>query len=147
MTDSQDEKVDGAKIAAQILMRLAPEAQERIIQAMGENAPLVLKKVQEKMLTLEHLAELTPQSIQTLLREVDHKDVVAALNIASPAVKQAVFQSIPAGKRQIIEEDLALAGGISPVEVEGAKKRIVVKLDELQEKGKIRSDEKKGTWA
>lgn len=147
MTDSKDEKVDGAKIAAQILMRLAPEAQERILQAMGDNAPLVLKKVQEKMVTLEHLAELTPQSIQTLLREVDHKDVIAALNAASPEVKNAVYQSIPERKRQIIEEDLALAAGISPVEVEGAQKRIVVKLDELKEKGKIRTDEKKGTWA
>ena len=147
MTDSKDEKVDGARIAAQILMRMSPAAQERIVQAMENAAPQALQKVQEKMVTLDDLAELTPQSIQILLREIDHRDVIAALNSAGEHVKEAVYQSVPARKRQILEEDVNLAAGLSPVEIESAQKRIVVKLDELREQGKIRTDDKKGTWA
>ena len=147
MSDKKDEKVDGAKIAAQILMRMPSSAQERIVQAMGEHAPQALKKVQDKMVTLDDLAELTPQSIQILLKEVDHKDLVAALKVAAPAVKTAIFHSVPERKRQIIEEDLELARGLSPLEVESAEKRIVVKLDELKEKGKLRTDPKSGRWA
>lgn len=151
MSNSEDETVDGARVAAQILMRLPPEAQERIVEAMGENAPEVLRKVQEKMVTLEDLTRLTPQSIQILLREIDHKDVIAVLNSASEEVKEAVYQSIPQGARKIIEEDLAHTRGMSPLEVQGAQSRIVVKLDELKEQGRIREGdavpEKKGRWA
>jgi flagellar motor switch protein FliG len=145
--NKKDQIVDGARIAAQILMRLEPKAQERIVQAIGENAPAVLKKVQEKMVTLDDLTELTQQSIQILLKEIDHNDLVAALKVANPAVKNAIYQSVPERKRIIIEEDLELARGISPLEVQNAEKRIVIKFDQLKEQGKIRSEVKTGKWA
>ena len=147
MAKNEDEKVDGARIAAQILMRMPASAQEKIVQAMSKEDPEILKKVREKMVTLDDLAELTPQSIQILLKEIEHKDLILALQNSSPAVKNAIFQSIPERKRQILEEDLQVARPVSPTEVQGAEKRIVVKLDELKEKGKIRSEEKNGRWA
>lgn len=147
MSETKDEKIDGAKIAAQILMRLAPAAQERIVQAMNHSAPQVLKKVQEKMVSIEDLAKLSAKSIQALLREVDHRDLVKALAGASEAVKNAVIQSVPERKQKIIEDDITHARELSSVDVVGAQKRIVVKLDELKEKGRIVEDPDDGTWA
>jgi flagellar motor switch protein FliG len=147
MTKSQDEKVDGARIAAQILMRLAPAAQERIVQAMNAAAPQALKKVQEKMVTIEDLSQLSAKSIQVLLREIDHRDLVNALAGASESVREAIYQSIPERKQKIIAEDISYARELSPAEVVSAQKRIVVKLDELKEKGKIVEDPDDGTWA
>ena len=113
MTKSQDEKVDGARIAAQILMRLPAAAQERIVQAMNTAAPQALKKVQEKMVTIEDLSQLSAKSIQVLLREIDHRDLINALAGASEAVREAVYQSIPERKQRIIADDITHARELS----------------------------------
>ena len=99
------------------------------------------------MVTIEDLSQLSAKSIQVLLREIDHRDLINALAGASEAVREAVYQSIPERKQRIIADDITHARELSAAEVVSAQKRIVVKLDELKEKGKIVEDPDDGTWA
>jgi flagellar motor switch protein FliG len=146
-SDDNDEKVDGPKIAAQLLMRLNPAVQSRVVAQLNQSAPELLKRVQEKMISLDDLAKLSAKSIQVLLREIDQRDLTLALSTAKDHVRAAVLSGIPARRRAEVEEEVTQLNETSPVEIQSAEKRIVVKLDQLKEQGKVFERDDDGTWA
>ena len=143
------EYVDGAAIAARILRRYPTEQRGRLISAMQKQSPQLAQKVQERMYNFEELKNLTSKGAETLVRETQHRDLVAAVAGASSEVKEKLFQSMSERKRAIVKEDAdVLQKDIEPAQVKEAQWRMLQKLDELREKGAVRTTgSKEDTWA
>lgn len=144
--DSRDEKVDGAKIAAQILSSMKSAHKEKLVNAIQRADPTIAAKIQEKMLRFDDIAELTPPGVQLLIKEVQHSDLVLSLKTAGPAVKEVLFKNMSERKRQTINEDLAALPPTKLSDIEEAQMRIARKLDELRTAGLAKSANSQDVW-
>lgn len=144
---SKDETIDGAKIAARILNSLGASHKEKLVKSIQEAAPQVMTKIEENLVSFDDVADVTDKGMQVLLKAIEHRDLVLSLQAAKPEVKEAIFKNMTERKKKIIEEDLTSLAPLSPIEVEQAQKRIVVKLDELRTKGVIQTGSKSNVWA
>lgn len=143
---SEDESINGPKIAAAILNRMKGPAKERIVRAIQQREPELAVRIEENLFNFEELTELTPQGMQLLLQSVSQSDLVLSLKTASGQVREAVLRNMSERRQQILLDELA---GLPPVrisEVEQAQRRILQVLDELRSLGKLRTQSKNDIW-
>ena len=138
MSKSKDEKVDGARIAAQILNNMPSPERARLVEAMKQADPSVIKKVSENLFSFEDIVELTARGVQLLIKEIDHRDLVISLKTASSKVKAVLYENMSERKRLSVDEDFNVLPKMPISEVEDAQFRILKRLDELRTAGKIR---------
>jgi flagellar motor switch protein FliG len=62
------------------------------------------------MFVFEDIQKLTDREIQTVLREVEQKDIVIALKAASEEVKDKLLGNMSERIRGFIEEEMDFAG-------------------------------------
>jgi flagellar motor switch protein FliG len=144
--DSQDEKVDGAKIAAQILNRMAPEARDRIMKTMQASSPAIAQRVEENLFNFDDIADVTPQGIQLLIAAVEQMDLVRALKGASPKVKEHLFANMSERRQKIFKDELEALPPTAIGDISRSQQRIMVKLDELRSAGSIKTMSKQDVW-
>ena len=144
--NEEDEVVDGPAIAAQILSRMDSASKERIVASLKVSQPSLAAKIENKLLSFDEIADLTPQSIQTLIKSVDYKDLLLSLKTASRLVKDILFQNMSERKRDMLNEDFKALPPVRLSEVEEAQRRILLKLDELRTAGLVRSGGKHDIW-
>lgn len=142
----KDEKVDGAKIAADILNRMQSKNRDRILRDMETRDPEILVKVQEKLFDFNDIASLTPQGMQVLIKSIEHNDLIMSLKTASIEVKEAFFTNMTERKAALVKEDFESLPKVKLTDVEDAQRRIIKKLDELRSSGQIRTQSKNDVW-
>ena len=141
-----DETIDGAGVAAKILNSMRPEARARIVKAIQAAQPEVAVKIEEKLYNFEEIADLQPQGVQILLKEIDQRDLVLSLKTASENVKNILFENMSERRRQIVEEDFSALPQVKLRDVEEAQRRICIKLAALRTSGLLRTQSKNDIW-
>ncbi|RMG40642.1 MAG: hypothetical protein D6719_10440 [Candidatus Dadabacteria bacterium] len=134
------EAIDGPRAAAKIVNSLDSDARERLLKAIGEQDPALMQKIMANIFTFEDIATLTPTSVQRVIKEVDHKDLVISLKTASARLKVILFKNMSSRKRQLVEEDFSILPKIPISEVEAAQRRIAKRVDELRTEGIVRAE-------
>lgn len=142
----EDEKVDGAKIAAEILTRMPTPHREKVMKAIEKADPEIAVKVTEKMFNFSDIASLTPQGAQVLINAIEHKDLVISLKTAAPEVKEIFFGNMSERKAEMVREDFRALPKVRVSDVEDAQRRILKILDELRSSGQIRTQSKNDIW-
>ncbi|MDZ4784805.1 MAG: FliG C-terminal domain-containing protein, partial [bacterium] len=140
------EKVDGPRIAAQILKTLRFSHKERLVQAIVAKAPTLARKIVASLFNFDDISELTPQGIQTLIKEVDHSDLVLSFKLTSNTTQKVILENMSERKRNMLQSDFESLPPVKKAEVEDAQKRILTKLDELRTAGAIRTQGKNEVW-
>lgn len=136
---SKDEAVNGPKIAAAILARMPAAHKEKLMAAIKAKDQKIAVEIDKSLITYENIAELTEQSVQILVKYVEHKDLVLSLKTAPENIKQILFKNMSSRKKQVVDEDFAALPPTKLSEIEEAQRRIAVKMDELLTAGLIRS--------
>ena len=142
----EDEKVDGAKIAAQILSHMPQQHREKVMKAMERSDPAITVRVHDLMFNFNDIASLTGQGVQLLINSIDHKDLVLSLKTASPEVKDSFYSNMSERKAHLVKDDFTALPKVRVNEVEEAQKRILKTLDELRSSGQIRTQNKNDVW-
>jgi flagellar motor switch protein FliG len=143
---ASDERVNGAKIAAEILNRMSAENKDRILKAIRERSPEVAAQVDANLVHFDQILDITAQGLQLLLQSISQPDLVLSLKTASGEVKEILFKNMSDRKRKQVQEEFDLLPPIRISEVEGAQRRILDKLTELRGAGLIKTDGKDGIW-
>ncbi|MCB0328902.1 MAG: hypothetical protein KDD70_04545 [Bdellovibrionales bacterium] len=143
---SKDEEVNGPRIAAEILSRMAPETQTRIVANIEASAPELALKISDEMFRFDDIAELPDRSIQVLAQAVNHHDLVVALKKALPKTKEKIYQNISERKRSLLTNDGDTMAPVKSSEVDFAQRRIMNTLEELRQAGKIRTESIQDVW-
>lgn len=144
---NDDEKVDGPKVAANILNSMPSEQRERLMGSIREKNPDIATKIAASLQNFDDIADLTDQGVQRLVNEIEHKDLVLALKKSSDEVRGVLLRNMSQRKRDMVVQDFEALPPTRVSEVEEAQRKILEKLDDLRTTGQVllRSDE--DNWA
>ena len=127
----------GPKVMADMLNLTGSSVEKNVLDQMDGQDPEAAEAVRNLMFLFCDIAKLTDREIQTLLREVDQKDLTIALKAASEELKDKVLGNISEEVRKKITEDMEFLGPMRLSEVEEVQLRIVQQVRLLEEKGQI----------
>lgn len=118
--ETKDEKVDGAKIAAQILNRMPKINKERLLSNIAKNDPKISEKIEDKLLLLA-----TPQKS---LSPISKETAVLSTETTDAELRSLVTNLSQSEKLELLKGLMEREGG---VDAETAKKRLLSILEEL----------------
>lgn len=135
----EDEKVNGARIAAQILNAMEPGRKERIVSSIKAKEPKLAVKIEENLWSFEDVAELPSKGLQLLVQSANHHDLLLAMKTTTPAVREAILTNVSERKAALLKDDFANLPPVKLEEVQAAQKRILKILEDLRAQGKVQS--------
>ena len=130
-------EIGGPKRVAEILNLTGRSTEKGVLEKLDAQDPETAEQVRNLMFTFEDIARLTDLDIQTLLRNVEMKDLAIALKGASPEMQNRFFSNMSEGKRKMFKEEMAFAGPVRLSDVEERQLRIVQAVRQLEEAGQI----------
>ena len=132
-----NQDVGGPKVVADILNLTGSSVEKNVLDNMDAQDPEVSESVRNLMFVFDDIAKLTDNDIQTLMREVDQKDLVIALKSASDEMKEKVLGNMSERVRTFITEEMAFQPPMRLSEVEEVQLRIVQQVRQLEEQGQV----------
>ncbi|MEW6754800.1 MAG: flagellar motor switch protein FliG [Candidatus Latescibacterota bacterium] len=132
-----NQDVGGPKVVADMLNLTGGSVEKSILDRLDAQDPEVAEEVRNLMFVFDDIQRLTDREIQTLLREVEQKDLVIALKAASEEVKGKILSNMSERVRSFIEEEMEYLGPMRLSEVEEVQLRVVQKVRQLEEQGQI----------
>jgi flagellar motor switch protein FliG len=132
-----DTDVGGPKVVADILNLTGSTVEKNVLDQMDATDPEIAEAVRNLMFVFADIAKLTDKEIQTLMREVDQKDLVIALKAAEESVKDKILANMSDRVRNFIQEEIEFLGPMRLSEVEEVQLRIVQNVRQLEEQGQI----------
>jgi flagellar motor switch protein FliG len=130
-------KVDGRAAALEILRRHPPAQQTEVLAAIATDDPVLSEELRTKLFTFEDLQRLTDRDVQSLIKDINLKQLAIALKGASGATKDRFLRNMSTRASEMLSDDLAAMGPVKLSEVEGAQGEIAKAALELAEKGTI----------
>ena len=108
-------------------------------QELEEEAPQLAEQLHATgpWFGFEDIMRLTDREVQTLLREVDQKDLVVALMRASDGLREKVLSNMSNRVRTFITEEMEFQGEMRESEVLEVQARIVLQVLQLVVRGQI----------
>jgi len=132
-----NQDVGGPKVVADILNLTGSSVEKNVLDRMDGQDPEVAESVRNLMFVFEDISKLSDREIQTLMREVDQKDLVVALKGASDEMKDKVLGNMSERVRTFITEEMEFQGPMRLSEVEEVQLRIVQQVRQLEEQGQV----------
>lgn len=129
--------VDGFALVAEMIARSGRQVETVLIEDLEKLDPELAARVRDSMFMFDDVMKLGDRDLQTMLRDVDKKDLTLALRGVKPAFRDRIFENISARLRESIEEDLDALGPQPRKDVEAARATIVHLTRELADQGKI----------
>lgn len=130
-------KVDGRAAALEILRRSPAAQQTEILAAIERDEPNLANDLRGKLFTFEDLTRLSDRDLQSLMKDLDMKQVTVSLKGGSPEVKEKFLKNMSSRAAELLEDDLSAMGPVKLSEVEAAQAEIAKVAIEAAEKGRI----------
>ena len=132
-----NQDVGGPKVVADMLNLTGSSVEKNVLDQMDGQDPEVAESVRNLMFVFDDISKLTDREIQTLMREVDQKDLVVALKAAADELKEKILGNMSEHVRTFISEEMEFQGPMRLSEVEEVQLRIVQQVRQLEEQGQI----------
>ena len=132
-----NQDVGGPKVVADILNLTGSSVEKNVLDNMDAQDPEVAESVRNLMFVFDDISKLTDREIQTLMREVDQKDLVVALKGSADEMKDKVLGNMSERARTFITEEMEFQGPMRLSEVEEVQLRIVQQVRQLEEQGQV----------
>ena len=132
-----NQDVGGPGVVADMLNLTGSSVEKNVLDQMDGQDPEVAEGVRNLMFVFADINKLTDREIQTLMREVDQKDLVVALKAASEELKDKILGNMSERVRTFITEEMEFQGPMRLSEVEEVQLRIVQQVRQLEEQGQI----------
>ena len=127
----------GVEAAVAILNRVDRGTEKDDYGSFGRRQPRTRRRDQKRMFVFENIVTLDDRSIQTVLRQVDMKDLALALKTASEEVASRIFKNVSKRAAEMLKEDMSLMGPVRLRDVEEAQQKVVNVIRQLDESGEI----------
>lgn len=130
-------RVDGRSAALEILRRSPAAQQTEILASIEKDDAQLSNELRSKLFTFDDLVPLADRDLQTLMKDLDMKQVTVALKGASPEVKDKFLRNMSSRAAELLADDLSAMGPVKLSEVEAAQSEIAKIALEAAEKGRI----------
>ena len=126
----------GPDSVAAVLNRL-PGQKEALLAGLGERDPELLERVRNLMFVFEDLVNVDKRSLQTLLQNVETKDLALSLKVASEGVKGALQTVMSQRALSALNSEIEFLGPVRVSEVEEAQRRVIAVARQLEQNGEL----------
>jgi len=127
----------GAKQLAEILNLLESSSEKRILKSVEHDDPDLAVEIKNLMFVFEDIALLDDRSVQSLLKNVETRELAIALKAASDELKDRVFSNLSERVAGLIQEEMEFMGPMRLSDVEVAQQMVVESVRRLEEEGQI----------
>ncbi|HEC25766.1 MAG TPA: flagellar motor switch protein FliG [bacterium] len=134
---TQSKLVGGVRIVADILNNMDKSIEEPILADIEKLDKEEAEKIRELMFTFDDLAMVDDKSMQLILREISHDQIVLALKTASEDLKNKILANVSKRAQEMINDDLEALGPKKLSEVEKIQHEILKIVRRLEDEGKI----------
>lgn len=131
-------KVGGVEVVAEILSQAGPGLERGVLERLEGRDPEVAEEVRSRLVTFEDLAGLDDRAVQSLLREIDPRDLVLSLRVAGKEVRDRFLSNLSERRRQLLLEELEVMAPVRRRDLEEAQMRVIRRVRELEEAGLVR---------
>ena len=132
-----NQDVGGPRVVADILNLTGSSVEKNVLDQMDGQDPEVAEAVRNLMFTFNDIAKLTDRELQTLMREVDQKDLVIAMKAADDELKEKILGNLSERVRTFVTEEMEFLGPMRLSEVEEVQLRVVQQVRQLEEQGQV----------
>lgn len=130
-------RAGGIRAAAEILNRIEPDMEKRIMESMADMDAELAQKISDLMFTYEDIIMITDAGMQRLLQEVDENDLLMALKASTDMIKAKVLKNMSERRRQAVQEDMESMPPVRLKDALTAQKKILEVAKELSQSGQI----------
>lgn len=134
---TQSKLVGGVRIVADILNNMDKSIGEPILNDIEALDKEEAEKIKELMFTFDDLSMVDDKSMQLMLREISHDQIVLALKTASEELKNKMLANVSKRAQEMISDDLEALGPKKLSEVEKVQHEILKIARRLEDEGKI----------
>jgi flagellar motor switch protein FliG len=127
----------GPKALVDLLNRVDRSTERMIIEQLSESNPELAETVKNMMFVFEDIVQLDDRAIQSILREVDMKDLATALKGVGGEVQNKVYKNMSERAVGMLKEDMEFMGPVRLRVVEEAQQKIVSVIRRLEEAGEV----------
>lgn len=130
-------KAGGPKALVDLLNRVDRSTERFIIESLTESNPELAEEVKNMMFVFEDIITLDDRAIQSVLKEVDIKELGLALKSVNNEVRDKIFRNMSERAVNMLKEDMEFMGPVKMRSVEEAQQKIVSVIRRLEEAGEI----------
>lgn len=130
-------KAGGPKALVDLLNRVDRSTERLIIDSLTESNPELAEQVKNMMFVFEDVVGLDDRAIQSILKEVDMKDLATALKGVNEEVMNKISRNMSERAVNLLKEDMEYMGPVKLRTVEEAQQKIVGVIRRLEEMGEI----------
>lgn len=134
---ARTQKRDPHEAMAEVFNAFSRSTEESLLTALEGRTPESAEKIRALMFTFEDLARLTPQAIQSVLRDADRADLKLALRGAAEELKDLFFSGMSERSGKLLREEIAALGPVRLRDVEDAQSNLVRVAKSLADRGEI----------
>ena len=134
---TQSKLVGGVRTVADILNNMDKSIEEPILADIEKLDKEEAEKIRELMFTFDDLASVDDKSMQLILREVSHDQIVLALKTASDELRTKILANVSKRAQEMINDDLEAMGPKKLSEVEKVQHEILKVARRLEDEGKV----------
>jgi len=127
----------GVKAVAEVLNRADRSTEKSILEALEDDHPEIAEEVKKLMFVFEDIIMIDDRGIQSVLKEIDNKELSLALKTASDDLKEKMFNNMSKRAAEGIQEEMEYMGPVRLKNVEEAQQNIVSVVRRLEEAGEI----------
>lgn len=127
----------GPKALVDLLNRVDRTTERLIIDSLTESNPELAETVKNMMFVFEDIVQLDDRAIQSVLKEVDMKELATALKGVNQEVTGKIFRNMSERAVGMLKEDMEFMGPVRLRVVEEAQQKIVGVIRRLEEAGEI----------
>lgn len=127
--------IGGPRKAADLLNNVESSTSEQMLSQFQDAS--LADTIRENMFTFSDLVSLDSRSLQALIREVPHEDLVPALKGAAPEVVDKILSNVSTRAAEALREDLDSGPPVRRATAEEAKKSILRVARQMDADGTI----------
>ena len=132
-----NQDVGGPKVIADMLNLTGSSVEKNVLDQMDGQDSEVAEAVRNLMFVFADISKLRNPELQTLLSQVDKKDLVIALKGAEKSLMERVQNNVSEELWKELTEEMEILGPMRLSEVEEVQMRVVQQVRQLEEQGKI----------
>lgn len=135
---SQDlAQAGGTKSLVDLLNRVDRSTERLILEALTESNPELAEEIKNMMFVFEDIVTLEDRAVQTVLKEVEVKELATALKGTGRDVQDKIFANMSERATDMLKEDMEYMGPMKVRVVEEAQQKVVAVIRRLEEAGEI----------
>lgn len=127
----------GPREAAEIINNSGKVVEKRVLPEIARMDKALAKQIESEMFKFEHLFALDPQSMGSLLREVDNDTLIDALKGIADAEREFFFRAMSSRAADGVRDEIAGRGRVKLADVVDAQKQVVAAARRLAAEGTI----------